>query len=49
MSRHEHEPDHESPPVTPVWVKACGVIALILVVLFVVLHLTGHAPMGHGG
>ncbi|HZR36120.1 MAG TPA: hypothetical protein VFA75_12130 [Nevskia sp.] len=26
---------------TPRWVKAAGIVALVLVVLFVVLHLTG--------
>jgi len=47
MAQHEH--DHESAPGAPVWVKAFGVIAVVVIVLFVVLHLTGHAPMGHGG
>jgi len=49
MAQHEHEHDHESAPGAPVWVKAFGVIAVVLIVLFVVLHLTGLAPMGHGG
>jgi hypothetical protein len=34
---------------TPNWVKVFGAIAVVLVVIIVVLHLTGHAPMGHGG
>jgi len=49
MAQSQHEPDHESLPGTPGWVKAFGAIALVLVVLFVVLYLTGHAPLGHGG
>jgi hypothetical protein len=33
---------------TPRWVKVFGIIAILLVVLFVILHLTGLAPAGHG-
>jgi len=29
---------------TPRWVKVFGIIAIALVLLFVVLHLTGNAP-----
>jgi hypothetical protein len=39
-------PDRESPPSTPRWVKVFGVIGLVLVLLFVILHLTGR---GLGG
>jgi hypothetical protein len=39
--------DRGSPPSTPLWVKAFGIVALILVLLFVLLHLSGHAPRGH--
>jgi hypothetical protein len=38
------EPDHESPPSTPRWVKAFGIIAIVLVLAFVGLHLSGNAP-----
>jgi hypothetical protein len=38
------DPDRESPPRTPRWVKAFGIISLVLVLLFVGLHLTGNAP-----
>ncbi len=41
------EPDRESPPGTPRWVKAFGVIAIVLLLLFAGLHLTSNAPM-HG-
>lgn len=33
-------------PGTPWWVKAFGVVAIVLVLLIVVLHLTGHSPGG---
>jgi hypothetical protein len=32
---------------TPRWVKVFGIIALVAVLLFVILHLTGHGPGGH--
>ncbi|MEP7003827.1 MAG: hypothetical protein ABI888_04740 [Chloroflexota bacterium] len=32
---------------TPRWVKTFAVIALVLVVLFVILHLTGNGMGGH--
>ena len=32
----------------PRWVKVFGVVAILLVAAFVVLHLTGIAPHGHG-
>ena len=38
------EPNRESPPGTPRWVKAFGIGAIILVLLFAGLHLTGNAP-----
>jgi hypothetical protein len=38
------KPDRESPPNTPRWVKAFGIIAVVLLLLFVGLHLTGNAP-----
>jgi hypothetical protein len=40
-------PGSESPPGTPRWVYMFGIVALLLVLLFVVLHLTGGAPGGH--
>lgn len=42
-------PDHGSAPSTPRWVKVFGVIALVLVLLFVILHLTGNNFGGHSG
>jgi len=42
-------PDEESTGGTPRWVKLLGIIALVLVLLFVILHLAfggfgGHSP-----
>jgi hypothetical protein len=31
----------------PRWVKVFGIVAVLLVVVLVVLHLTGIAPHGH--
>ena len=47
------EPVHRAPaahpPRTPRWVKVSGLVALALVGLFVILHVTGFAPpMQHG-
>lgn len=36
-----------SPPKTPLWVKVFGIIVIVLSLLFVTLHLTGHSPMSH--
>ena len=38
------EPDHEP---MPRWVKGFAIAAVIFVIAFVVLHLTGLAPHGH--
>lgn len=40
-------PNRESPPNTPRWVKVFGIVVIILILLFVIMHLTGGAPMGH--
>ena len=31
----------------PRWVKVFGVVAIVLVLAFVILHVTGIAPHGH--
>jgi hypothetical protein len=31
----------------PRWVKVFGIVALVLLVIFAVLHLTGHGLHGH--
>jgi len=38
------QPDRESPPSTPRWVKAFGIVTVVLILLFAGLHLTGNAP-----
>jgi len=40
MSERDDEP-------MPRWVKVFGIVAVLLVVTFIVLHLTGLAPHGH--
>ena len=42
------EPEERSNPGTPLWVKLFGLVALVVVVLFIVLLLTGgHGPGRH--
>ena len=38
----------DRPPSIPGWVKVFALIAILLVVLFIMLHLSGLAPTGHG-
>ena len=47
MSQIPVKPNRGSPPSTPRWVKVFGIIALALVLLFVILHLTGNGFGGH--
>lgn len=49
MSTDHPRPDRRPTTGTPRWVKAFGITAVILVVLFFVLHLTGNGMGGHGG
>ena len=42
-------PDRGSPPRTPRWVKVFGIIVIVLVLLFVILHLSGNSPFGGPG
>ena len=39
--------DLDSNAGTPHWVKVFGLVALVLVLLFVILMLTGHSPGRH--
>lgn len=48
MSQHPIRPDRSSTAGTPRWVKAFGVIILVLALLVVILHLTGNSLGGHG-
>jgi hypothetical protein len=48
MSTNDSDMAHsESITATPRWVKLFGIIAIIVVVLFVILHLTGGSVGGH--
>ena len=56
MSQTHREPDPGSPPRTPRWVKVFGIIALVVVLLFVISLLAGvrhgpglHTPSGGSG
>ena len=49
MSQPTREPNRGPDTGPPAWVKALGALAVVVVALFIILHLTGHAPMGHGG
>ena len=40
-------PGGNRPPATPRWVKVFGIIVIVLVLLFVILHLTGRGFGGH--
>ncbi len=47
MSQTQKEPGRRAPPSTPRWVKVSAIIVIVLVLLFVIAHLTGISPMGH--
>ena len=50
MSQTREPLDRETPPPAPLWVKVTGGIALALLLLVVVLHLSGNSfSMMHGG
>ena len=40
-------PDRESPPSMPRWVKVLGIIVIVLVLVFIILHLIGGGLGGH--
>jgi hypothetical protein len=46
----ETETELESAPSAPRWVKAFGIVLVVLLIVFVALHLSGNAPMAgiHG-
>jgi hypothetical protein len=46
-TRTDMRPERGLPPSTPRWVKVAGIIGIVLVLVFVILHLTGHSPGGH--
>jgi hypothetical protein len=42
MSETHTRPDPEAPPGVPRWVKVFGIVVIVLVLVFVILHLTGN-------
>jgi hypothetical protein len=48
MSQTQHQPGDGPTTGTPVWVKVFGAMAILLILLFIGMHLTGLSPMGHG-
>ncbi len=47
MSKTQAASERPSPPRIPRWVKIFGLIIIILILLFGVLHLTGNSLGGH--
>jgi hypothetical protein len=43
----ERSRERASRPATPLWVKLFGAIGLIVLLLFVLLHVSGHGFGGH--
>jgi hypothetical protein len=48
MSQTDVEPDNEVQTNTPRWVKRIGIVAILLVLLIIILHLTGNSLSNHG-
>jgi hypothetical protein len=42
MAESHTRPDPEAPPSVPRWVKVFGIVFLVLVLVFVILHLSGN-------
>jgi cbb3-type cytochrome oxidase subunit 1 len=42
MAESHTRPDPGAPPGVPRWVKVLGIVFLVLVLVFVVLHLSGN-------
>ena len=47
MANSDHDTNANAP--TPLWVKVFGVIAIVVLVAFVILHLVGGGPGRHMG
>lgn len=39
--------DREKPPATPRWVLVIGIVAAVLVLLFILMHVMGGGMRGH--
>lgn len=44
---HKKGKQRSAPPKAPGWVKVLGGIGVLLIVLFVAMHFTGHSPFMH--
>ncbi len=49
MAQPHRQEETEAAVGMPGWVKGCVAVAVVLVVVLIILHLTGLSPMGHGG
>ena len=49
IDNHDVGLDRGAAPGTPRWVYISGIITLVVVVLFIILHLAGGGFRGHGG
>ena len=47
MNTAEQPSARSSQPAVPLWVKVSAAFAIVLLLLFVVLHVTGHGFGGH--
>lgn len=47
MSNMVEPSDPERPPPAPRWVKVLGLIAIVIVVVFALLHIAGRGLGGH--
>ena len=48
MSQTHEEPNQGLPPATPPRVKVFGLVIIVLILLFAILHLTGNNFRDHG-
>jgi hypothetical protein len=46
MSQTSPKSKRPSVPGTPRWVKVFGIIGIVLISVFAILHLTGNSPFG---
>lgn len=48
MSQTNHGSGRGSTTNTPRWVRMFWIVGLVLLLLFIILHLTGNGMVGHG-
>lgn len=47
-NRRDAAGEHDPELATPRWVKVFGIVALVLILIFIILHITGNNLGGHG-